>query len=82
MFYKDLVDYSQFLEPNTERVYQFKSKRLEFCRRHSHKDKMLMIVQFDGVIGEVYRRSLTDDVPQLFLRHGAAEGLRELSKHF
>ena len=43
---------------------------------------MLMIVQFDGVIGEVYRRSLTDDVPQLFLRHGAAEGLRELSKHF
>lgn len=41
-----------------------------------------MIVQFDGVIGEVYRRSLTDDVSQLFLRHGAAEGLRELSKHF
>ncbi len=43
---------------------------------------MLMILHFDGVVGEVFRRSLTDDAPQLLLRHGAAEGLRELSKNF
>ena len=41
-----------------------------------------MIVHFDGIVGEVYRRSLTDDAPQLVLRHGAAEGLRELAKTF
>lgn len=74
------MNYSSFLQPNTDRVFQFKSKRLDFCRRVSHKDKMVMIIHFDGVIGEVYRRSLTDDSPQLVLRHGAAEGLRELSK--
>jgi hypothetical protein len=43
---------------------------------------MLMILHFDGIVGEVCRRSLTDDAPQLLLRHGAAEGLRELSKTF
>lgn len=43
---------------------------------------MVMIIHFDGVIGEVYRRSLTDESSQLVLRHGAAEGLRELSKQF
>ena len=62
----------------TERVYQFKSKRLDFCRRPSHRNKMVMIVHFEGIIGEVYRKCLSDDVPSLLLRHGAAEGLREL----
>jgi hypothetical protein len=43
---------------------------------------MLMILHFDGIVGEVCRRSLTDDTPQLLLRHGVAEGLRELAKTF
>jgi len=37
-----------------------------------------MIIHFDGIIGEVYRKSLSDELPSLQLRHGAAEGLREL----
>ena len=43
---------------------------------------MVMIVHFEGIIGEVYRKCLSDDVPSLLLRHGTAEGLRELQKSF
>lgn len=56
-----LLDYKKFLEPKTDRVFQFKSRRFDFCRRESHKEKMLMIIQFEGVIGEVRKKNLSDD---------------------
>ena len=56
-----LLDYSNFLDPKTDRVFQFKSRRLDFCRRPTHKDKMLMIIHFEGVIGEVKKRDLKED---------------------
>jgi hypothetical protein len=43
---------------------------------------MVMIVQFEGVIGDIKRRNLSDDTFQLMLRHGAIEGMRELIKSF
>ena len=43
---------------------------------------MVMIIQFEGVIGEINRGSLSDDNLQLVLRHGVVEGLKELLKHF
>mmetsp|Transcript_44554 Transcript_44554/g.59116 ORF Transcript_44554/g.59116 Transcript_44554/m.59116 type:complete len:114 (+) Transcript_44554:1197-1538(+) len=43
---------------------------------------MIMIVHFEGVIGEVKKRDLKEDSVQLILRHGAVEGLKELLKNF
>lgn len=77
-----LIDYSNCLQPHTERVFQFKSRRLDFCRRESHQDKMIMIIHFEGVIGEVKKKDLKDDNMQLVLRHGAVEGIKELLKNF
>lgn len=77
-----LIDYSQFMTPNTDRVYQFKSRRLDFCRRPSHKNKMIVIVHFEGVIGDLKKRDLKEDNVHLLLRHGATDGLKELIKNF
>ena len=43
---------------------------------------MLMILQFEGVVGEIRKKDMKDDNLQLILRHGAVEGLRELFKNF
>ncbi len=56
-----LIDYSNFMEPKTDRVYYNKSRRLDFCRRKSHKSKLVMIIHFEGIIGEVKKRDLKDD---------------------
>ena len=76
--FPDLLNYSNFLKPLTDRVFQFKSRRFDFCRRKSHAQKMLLIIHFEGVIGEINKKSLTDENFQLVLRHGAVEGLKEL----
>jgi hypothetical protein len=49
------------MKPRTERVYQFKSRRFDFARRNSHQDKMLVIIHFEGVIGDVYKLNLADE---------------------
>lgn len=41
-----------------------------------------MIIQFEGVIGEVRKKNLSDDNLQLVLRHGAIQGLKEILKNF
>lgn len=41
-----------------------------------------MVIHFDGVIGEINLRNLSDEFYQIVLRHGAIEGLKELSKSF
>ena len=43
---------------------------------------MIMIIHFEGVIGEVKKKDLKDDNMQLVLRHGAIEGIKELLKNF
>jgi len=63
-------------------VYQFKSRRFDFARRKTHEDKMLVIIHFEGVIGDVFKHNLADESVQLNLRHGAIEGLKEIIKNF
>lgn len=48
-----LLDYSKFMQPKTDSVFHMKTKRIDFCRRVSHKEKMVMIVKFEGVIGDI-----------------------------
>ena len=43
---------------------------------------MIMIMHFEGIIGEVKKKDLKDDNKQLVLRHGAVEGIKELQKNF
>ena len=43
---------------------------------------MIMIIHFEGVIGEVKKKDLKEDNIQLVLRHGAVEGLKELLKNY
>ena len=41
-----------------------------------------MIIHFEGVIGEVKKKDLKEDNIQLVLRHGAIEGIKELTRNF
>ena len=59
--FEDILDYSAFMAPKTERVYQFKSRRVDFCRRPLFKDKMLIILEFEGVFGDLKKKDLSDD---------------------
>ena len=59
--FPQLIDYASKMKPRTERVYQFKSRRFDFARRNSHQDKMLVIIHFEGVIGDVYKLNLADE---------------------
>ena len=43
---------------------------------------MILIIHFEGVIGEVKEKDLKEDSMQLIVRHGAIEGLKELLKNF
>lgn len=40
------------------------------------------MMHFDGLIGEINQKNLSDDTYQFTFRHGAFEGLKELSKDF
>ena len=82
MTFPESLNYDNFMRPKTPKVFQFKSRRLDFCRRKTHQHKMVMIIQFEGVIGEINRSSLSSDNLQLMLRHGVVEGLKELLKNF
>lgn len=70
------------MTPHTDKVFQFKTKRVDFCRRESHKHKQVIILQFEGVLGELTRKSLTEEGFYMHLRHGVAEGVKELLKNF
>ncbi|CDW78910.1 UNKNOWN [Stylonychia lemnae] len=80
-FRQDL-NYDQYLQPRTDCIYEFQSKRLDFRRRPSNKDSQIVIIHFDGLVGEINQKNLGDDSYQLVLRHGSVEGLQELSKNF
>lgn len=70
------------MKPQTDKVFRLKTKRLDFNRRKSHKDKLLMIVHFEGVVGMVNKKFFSDDVLRLELRHGAVEALKDLMTKF
>ncbi len=76
------VNYDQFLRPKTDRVYEFQSKRVDFRRRQASRCNLVAIIHFEGVIGEIMQRNIGDDHYQMCLRHGALDGLKEISKSF
>jgi hypothetical protein len=43
---------------------------------------MLLIVHFEGVLGDVFKPNLADESVQLVLRHGCIDGLKEILKNF
>ena len=61
---------------------------MQFDRRKSHASKQILILHFDGVIGNLILSSqaktfATEEVAlKVFLRHAAPEGLRELNEKF
>ena len=64
------LNYQEFLQPKSDRVFEFKSKRIEFRRRPQHRNSQLIIINFDGVIGDITQKNLFDENYQLLVRHG------------
>lgn len=65
--------------PSTPKVFK-RTKRELFARRMVQMDKPLVVVCFQGVIGDfLFERG---DVDVVNIRAGALEGLKLLSYHF
>ena len=82
--YEDFSNYntSLYLRPITAKVFEFKTKRLYFRRRVSHQNHQVIIINFEGVVGDIVQKNLYDETYQLTLRHGAIEGLQSLSRNY
>jgi len=65
--------------PSTPKVFK-KTKRELFARRMVQMDKPLVVVSFQGVIGDFMFEK--GDVDVVNIRAGALEGLKLLSYHF
>jgi hypothetical protein len=46
------------MKPKTDSIFEFKSKRIEFKRRPSFKNSQLLIIYFDGVLGNIVQKNL------------------------
>lgn len=79
---EDQIDYSKYMEPVTERIYEFKTKRVEFRRRPSYKESQILIMHFEGVLGGITQKDIEDANYNIVLRHGLAQGMAELAKFF
>ena len=65
--------------PSTTKIFK-KTKRELFGRRMAQLDKPLVIVNFQGVIGDFFYEK--SDFEVINIRAGALEGLKMLSNHF
>ena len=67
--------------PYTPLVYKNKTKRLHFMRRPEMADRGLIIVVFDGLIGDFIRPILAEPMTSyLGLRVGALAFLKHVAK--
>jgi hypothetical protein len=62
------------MKPLTDKVYESQTKRIEFRRRPENQNRQILIIHFEGVIGEIMQRNLGDNNYQVMLRHGTVEG--------
>ena len=62
----------EILEPMTPERMGTLSRRLVFRRRRRTRDKPLLLIHFDGVIGFVMRQ-VEEEAPSLVMRHGFFE---------
>ena len=64
------------------------TQRLHFNRKKCRKDNQLIIIHFNGVIGDVLinekvnKKNMEEQSYSIMLRYQALEGLRDIGKHF
>ena len=71
-----------FLLPSTQKVYRG-TRRLAFSRRMGMMDRPVIVMSFDGLIGDFYKRSFWADEGMSFIsRARALKGLRLFYQYF
>mmetsp|Transcript_24268 Transcript_24268/g.43184 ORF Transcript_24268/g.43184 Transcript_24268/m.43184 type:complete len:436 (+) Transcript_24268:290-1597(+) len=69
-------------EPKTGEEGEY-TTRLQFHRRKDFCDKLLVIVVFEGVVGDTYKEDLwSEEPPQLHLRPNAINSLKKMSESY
>lgn len=75
-------DTDDILTPVTDEVFNW-SKRLFFRRRLEMANKNLIVINFEGVIGDIFKENIWQDQEEaLHLRKGAKKALRHLLQSF
>jgi hypothetical protein len=75
-------DSEDLLQPATKSLFKF-SKRVYFNRRLEMGNRNLLVINFEGVLGEFFKENFWDDKDESFhIRKGIIPGLRSLSKQF
>lgn len=70
------------LKPSTKKVFA-DSKRISFKRRSEMTDKALVVLAFEGVVGDVFKENIWQFSPtKLYLRREAVNELKKLAKSF
>lgn len=46
-------DTNQYIKPVTAKIFEFRTKRVGFKRRISHSNLQVLIINFEGIIGDV-----------------------------
>ena len=71
------------LLPSTNKVYR-NIKRIEFSRRMNMMDKPIVIIKFEGIIGEIHKERIWSEKSnfKLITRGGAVNGLKLFSAYF
>ena len=75
-------DSEDLLQPATKSVSKY-SKRVYFSRRLDMGNRNLLVINFEGVLGEFYKESFWDDKEEsLHIRKSIIPGLKALSSQF
>ena len=70
------------LLPSTNKVYR-NIKRIEFSRRMNMMDKPIVIIKFEGIVGEIHKERIWSDKNfKLITRGSAVDGLKLFSAYF
>lgn len=70
------------LPPTTDCEFEGQTKRLEFKRRDEARTFNVVVLCFEGVIGDVCKSKIDALTPVVTLRSGAYTALKQLSKKF
>ena len=50
---EEFYDTNLYMKPLTTKVFEFRTKRLYFRRRVSHQNNQVIVINFEGVIGDI-----------------------------
>ena len=72
----------ELMTPGVNKLNKW-SKQLQFKRRLEMENKNLIVINFEGVIGDIFKDNIWQDQKEkLHIRKDAIKGLRELLYHF